>query len=124
MIPDPPWLRQAPPLDPPTAGGLPADEAEQIAAAWWEDEPHRALALMWESYAGSLEPEPAVASVTTGAQSVVYSGGGGGAFGRAQARAAWHWSRCTNLGSVPLAVASQPPEAVRWLTDDEVELEP
>jgi hypothetical protein len=114
---DPPWASWAPPLDPPTAGGLNADEAERIAAAWWADDPHRAAALMWESYAATLDPEPSVASVTTGAQSVVYSGGGGGAFGKASARAAWHWQRCASAGSVPVALTTALPEGPppNWL---------
>jgi hypothetical protein len=104
----PPWEAWAPPLDPPTAGGLPYGQAEAIAAAWWEREPHLAAALMWECYAAQLDPEAAVASVTTGAQSVVYSGaGGGGDFGKAAARAAWHRQRCPTLASVPVRVAAR-----------------
>lgn len=104
--PDPPWLAWAPPLDPPTAGGLPYDEAARIAAACWADDPHLAAELMWTSYAATLDPEPAVASVTTGAQSVVYSGAaGGGAFGRAVARAQWHHDQ-RGAQSVPIELTN------------------
>lgn len=91
VTPDPPWLAWAPPTDPPTTGGLPYSQAEAIAAACWPEDPHLCAAIQWEHYAAQLAPEPAVASVTTGAQSVVYSGAaGGGDFGKAAARAAWH----------------------------------
>ena len=50
----------APPLDPPTPGGLAAADAEAIALAWWHDDPHLAAALMWEPYAATLPPAPAV----------------------------------------------------------------
>jgi len=104
--PDPPWLAWAPKLDPPTAGGLPYEEAAQIAAACWADDPHLCAALQWEHYAARLDPEPAVASVTTGVQSVVYSGAaGGGEFGRAVARANWHYSQ-RGSQSVPVELTS------------------
>jgi len=104
---DPPWLAWAPPLYPPTAGGLPLAEAEQIAAACGDDR-HLAAELMWTSYAATLDPEPAVASVTTGVQSVVYSGAaGGGEFGRAVARANWHRDQ-RGAQSVPVELASVP----------------
>ena len=32
----PPWEAWAPPLNPPAAGGLPLDQAEAIADAWWD----------------------------------------------------------------------------------------
>ena len=106
MTPDPPWLAWAPKLDPPTAGGLPYSQAEAIAAACWDDDPHLAAELMWTAYAATLDPEPAVASVTTGAQSVVYSGAaGGGDFGKAVARAAWHRDR-RGAQSVPVELVS------------------
>lgn len=105
---EPPWVAWAPPTDPPTAGGLPIGQAEAIAAACWSDDPHLAAALMWESYAARLDPEPAVASVTTGAQSVVYRGAaGGGEFGRAVARAAWHRGQ-RGAQSVPVELAGVP----------------
>jgi hypothetical protein len=101
----PPWEAWAPPLDPPTAGGLPYGQAEAIAAACWDEDPHLCAALQWEHYAAQLVPEAAVASVTTGAQSVVYSGAaGGGDFGKAAARAAWHRSLRPTLASVPVRV--------------------
>ena len=67
------WRAWAPPIDPPTAGGLPEAEAQLIADAWWDDDPHEAAALMWEAYAALLPPAPAVAQVATGSQSVCYS---------------------------------------------------
>lgn len=92
------WQAWAPPLDPPKAGGLPADEAEAIAAAWWDSCPHLAAALMWESWAAMLPPAPAVASVATGAQNVAYSPALPlGEVGLAIARAAWHRSFCEGL---------------------------
>ncbi len=54
----PPWLSWAPPLDPPTPGGLAADDAEAIALAYWHDDPHLAAALMWEHYAATLPRPP------------------------------------------------------------------
>ena len=60
---------------------------------------------MWTAYAAQLAPEPAVASVTTGAQSVVYSGAaGGGEFGKAAARAPWHRDQ-RGAQSVPVELA-------------------
>jgi hypothetical protein len=97
------WRLWAPPLDPPTAGGLPEDEAALIAAAWWDADPHLAAALMWESYAATLPPGPAVAQVATGMQSVTYAPAiPVGDLGTAMARAAWHRSFTSGLGSVPL----------------------
>ena len=55
------WEAWAPPLAPPTDGGLPVDDAQAIADAWWEDDPHLGGAPMWESYAASLPPTPSVA---------------------------------------------------------------
>ena len=99
-----PWEAWAPPLDPPTAGGLPYDEAQRIAAAWWADDPHLAAALMWESYAATLDPTLAVSMVNTGAQSVSYgTARPGGEYGLAVARAEWHRSFTTAV-SVPLRV--------------------
>ena len=104
--PDPPWLAWAPKLDPPTAGGLPYDQAERIAAATWDDDPHLCAELMWTAYAATLDPEPAVASVSTGAQSVVYAGAaGGGEFGRAVARAQWHHDQ-RGAQSVPVELTN------------------
>jgi len=100
----PPWEAWAPPLDPPTAGGLPVGQAETIAAAWWADDPHLAAALMWESYAATLDPTLAVSMVNTGAQSVSYgTARPGGEYGLAVARAEWHRSFTTAV-SVPLRV--------------------
>ena len=97
-----PWESWAPPLFPPTDGGLPVEEAERIAAAWWDDEPHLAAALMWEAYAATMPPELAVAQVSTGAQSVSYGRATpGGDLGAALARAQWHRS-FTGAVSVPL----------------------
>ena len=63
----------APPLDPPAAGGLPVDQAQAIAAAWWDHDPHLCAALQWEHYAATLPMTPTVSQVATGAQSVSYS---------------------------------------------------
>jgi len=105
------WELWAPPLDPPTAGGLPADVAQIIADATWDVDPHLCAALQWEAYAAQLPPAPAVASVSTGAQSVTYSPPmPGGDAGMAMARAAWHRSLMGNGGTIPLDLAppSQP----------------
>ena len=104
----PSWESWAPPLAPPADGGLPVEEAEAIAAAWWDDDPHLAAALMWESYAATLPPTPAVSSVTTGYQSVSYGPPTpGGDLGLALARAAWHRSFTTGV-SVPLRAGRGP----------------
>jgi hypothetical protein len=102
-----PWESWAPPLDPPTDGGLPADQAQCIADAWWEESPHLAAALMWEAYAATLPPAPAVSQVSTGAQNVSYSPAvPGGALGLALSRAEWHRSFVTGgLVSAPLSLA-------------------
>jgi len=84
----PPWQLWAPPLDPPTTGGLPADTAQQIADANPNANPYLVAALMWESYAAQLPVAPATTSVNTGAQSVTYAGGGD-PFSLAIARANW-----------------------------------
>lgn len=98
----PSWESWAPPLFPPADGGLPVDDAQAIAAAWWDDDPHLAAALMWESYAATMPPALAVAQVSTGAQSVSYGRATpGGDLGAAMARAAWHRSFTTGV-SVPL----------------------
>ena len=97
------WRAWAPPIDPPTAGGLPEAEAQEIADAWWDDDPHEAAALMWESYAALLPPAPAVAQVATGSQSVSYSPPvPGGDYGLAVGRAAWHRSFVGSLHTAPL----------------------
>lgn len=99
------WESWAPPLDPPTAGGLPYAEAEAIAEAWWGTDRHLAAALMWEHYAATLAPELPVSMVTTGSQSVAYGQSiPGGEVGKAIARAAWHRSFAA-AGSVPLVRA-------------------
>ena len=114
MTASPPWVAWAPPLDPPTAGGLPYGQAEAIADACWADEPHLAAELMWTAYAAQLAPEAAVASVTTGAQSVVYSGAaGGGDFGKATARAQWHHDR-RGAQSVPVELARVLARSTAW----------
>lgn len=100
------WQAWAPPLDPPTDGGLPVDAAQAIADACWSADPHLCAALQWEAYAAMLPPAPSVAQVSTGVQSVTYSppmpGGGSGA---AMARAAWHRALMGSLASVPLDLA-------------------
>jgi hypothetical protein len=104
----PPWASWAPPLDPPTPGGLPTEEAEAIAAAYWDDDPHMCAALQWESYAATLPPSAAVSQVATGSQSVTYAPAlPGGEYGLAIARAAWHRSFCS-FATVPLVAV--PPD--------------
>jgi hypothetical protein len=101
----PGWRVWSPPLDPPTAGGLPYADAELIADLHWADDPHLCAALMWESYAATLPPGSAVSQVQTGAQSVTYSPAmPGGEYGQAISRATWHRSFLGNLVSVPLDV--------------------
>jgi hypothetical protein len=97
------WESWAPPLAPPTTGGLDRAEAQAIADAWWDDEPHLCAALMWESYAATLPPALAVAQVSTGVQSVSYGQATpGGELGLALGRAQWHRSMMGTLVSVPL----------------------
>jgi hypothetical protein len=106
------WRSWAPPLDPPTAGGLPVDQAGEIAAAYWAGDPHEAAALMWEAYAAGLPPTPTVAQVATGSQSVSYSPPiPGGDYGLAITRANWHRSMAGSLHTVPM-VADSP--VARW----------
>lgn len=101
------WRSWAPPLDPPTAGGLPEAQAEQVAAEWWDVDPHEAAARMWEDWAAILPISNAVSQVATGSQSVTYSPARpGGSYGEALARAEWHRSFAGTAGSVPLAAAS------------------
>jgi len=110
-----PWQAWAPPLDPPTTGGLPQDTAQAIADACWSTDPHLCAALQWEAYAAMLPPTPAVANVSTGAQAVSYSPPmPGGDYGLAMARAAWHRSLRGNAESAelvlaPPAISSVPP---------------
>ena len=104
--PGAPWAAWAPPLDPPTTGGLALADAAQIADAWWQTDPHLTAALMWESYAATLPPGPAVSQVQTGAQSVTYSPPvPGGEVGHAISRARWHRSFLGTLAAVPLDLA-------------------
>ena len=117
--PSVPWQSWAPPLDPPTDGGLPEDQAQDIADAWWDESPHLAAALMWEAYAATLPPSPSVSAVSTGVQNVSYSPAvPGGALGLALSRAEWHRSFVTGtLVSVPLQVAPvlpAPGEPPNW----------
>jgi hypothetical protein len=104
------WESWAPPLSPPTEGGLDRDEAQAIAGAVWVDggelAMHECAALQWTSYAATLPPAPAVSAVTTGAQSVVYGQPiPGGELGLAIGRANWHRSFLSGqLVSVPLQV--------------------
>jgi hypothetical protein len=101
----PPWVMWAPPLDPPTEGGMPFSVAQGIADEYWADEPHLAAALMWEWYAATLTPTAAVSSVNTGAQTVSYNPAApSGDYGLALARIEWHRSFLGSLVSVPLVV--------------------
>ncbi len=106
MIAGPSWEAWAPPLDPPTDGGLPIEEAQAIADAWWAESPHECAAEMWEHYAAILPPSLPVAQVATGMQSVSYGRAvPGGELGAAITRAAWHRSLLSGLISVPLSNA-------------------
>jgi hypothetical protein len=99
------WRLWAPPLDPPTSGGLPEHAARAIAT-WWDDDPHLCAALQWEAYAAMLPPTPTVAQVATGSQSVSYSPPvPGGDYGLAVSRAAWHRSMAGSLHTALLVPA-------------------
>ena len=99
---DPAWESWAPPLFPPTEGGLDRGEAQSIADAWWDEDRHVCAMLMWEFYAATLPPELPVAMVTTGSQAVSYGQPTpGGEVGAALARAQWHRS-FVSAGSAPL----------------------
>lgn len=102
-----PWEAWAPPIDPPTAGGLPADQAQCIADTWWDVEPHLAAALMWEAYAAMLPPTPTIWSASTGAQSIeMRPAQPVGTYGMAMQRAAWHRTFVTGqVVGVPMNVA-------------------
>ena len=103
--PVPTWVAWAPPLDPPTPGGLPYEMAAAIADQWWTVSPHLCAALQWEAYAGTLAPTPSVSVVNTGAQSVTYLPARPvGDFGDAMDRAAWHRAFLGDTFSVPLVV--------------------
>jgi hypothetical protein len=100
------WESWAPPLDPPTTGGMPYDVAAGIAALYWPGDPHLTAALQWEYYAATLPPSPAVSQVNTGAQSVSYDPAVPvGDYGAALERARWHRSFVADeMVSVPLVV--------------------
>jgi hypothetical protein len=100
----PAWESWAPPLDPPTAGGVPYDVAAEMAAEHWDSEPHLCAALQWEFYAAMQSPTPSVMSVSTGVQSIAYQPPAPtGEYGLAIARAQWHRSFIGSyLESVPL----------------------
>ena len=106
---DPLWVAWAPPLNPPTEGGLPRAIAEQIATlTGWPADQHWTAAEQWEAYAATLEPTPAVSQVATGVQSVTYSPAvPAGPFGLALARAQWHRTFLDSSGSVPLGLSHQ-----------------
>jgi hypothetical protein len=55
-------------------------------------DPHLAAALAWEAWAATLDAEPVVQSVSTGAQSATYSKGYS-KYSNAMERATWHRSR-------------------------------
>jgi len=107
MTASPPrWESWAPPMSPPHERGLDRDQAEAIAAAWWETDCHLASALMWEAYAAILPPALAVAQVATGGQSVSYGTAvPPGELGLALSRAAWHRALAATAGSVELVLA-------------------
>jgi hypothetical protein len=108
--PSPPWQPWAPPLDPPVDGGLPIAVAEGIADQFWLTDWYYAIGLMWEAYAAMLPLTPAVASVSTGAQSVNYDPPAPtGDYGSAIAKAEWYFSRSHSGGglvSIPLTTDS------------------
>jgi hypothetical protein len=109
-LPDPTWETWAPPLDPPTAGGLSADLAAQIADAYWATSPHLAAALMWEAYAAQLEPTQPVTSVSTGAQSVGFDPAAAtGPYGAALQQAEWHRSFLVDTYTVPMSLVGEYP---------------
>ena len=105
MSAGPPWQAWAPPLDPPTAGALSVDEAERIALAYWDQEPHLCAALLWESFAGPPAPDPHRGPGSHRVPVVSYSPPRpGGEYGTAIARAEWHRSFLGTLGSAPLVL--------------------
>jgi hypothetical protein len=100
------WQEWAPPLDPPTPGGLDRDQAQRIADACADESPHLCAALQWEHYAATLAATASVSQVTTGSQSLTYSPAQPtGDYGLALARASWHRSFLGTLHSVPLRLA-------------------
>lgn len=109
----PAWQAWAPPLDPPVDTGLPVATAQQIADANADASPYLIAALMWESYAAQLPVTPVATSVSTGSQSVSYSGGGD-AFSLAIARANWLRSMLGDLGSMPLSTDTATPWPFDW----------
>ena len=116
----PAWESWAPPLDPPVSGGLPQDQAQVIADAWWAEDPHLCAALQWEAYAATLPMTPTVSQVATGAQSVSYSPAlPGGSYGLAMARATWHRSFTTAV-SVPLELPPRPARVNRQVWEVEL----
>jgi hypothetical protein len=108
------WELWAPPLNPPVDGGLPAQFAQQIAEQHAACNPHLIAALLWEAYAGTLQPQASVQRVATGVQEVWYSAPGD-PVSAAMARAAWHRSFLTDMVSVPLKVTH--PNWHRWPVD-------
>lgn len=119
------WQAWAPPLDPPTSGGLPVADAEQIAALYWSSEPHLCAALQWEHYAATLPPGSAVSQVQTGMQSVTYNPPmPGGDYGLAISRARWHRSFLGTLVAVPLDLAPLDLAGLGELPWDGWEVEP
>jgi hypothetical protein len=108
-----PWELFGPPTDPPVEGGLPAALAAKIIAVE-RDCPWETAALLWDAYAAMLPPEPVALSVTTGAQSVGYGPGGGGAVGAARDRAAMLRDMCGTLVSVPLGADRPQAWPVDW----------
>jgi hypothetical protein len=100
----PGWAALAPPLDPPTDGGVPLAVAQGIADQFWPDHPYLTWGLMWEYYALMQPPVAAVASINTGVQSVAYTGGQS-PYDTYMARAQVFFDRAMgNLVSVPLTV--------------------
>jgi len=103
------WEVWAPPLDPPTSGGLSVTFAQQIAdLSLWPINPHLTAALQWESYAATLEPTSAVSTLSTGAQSVGFDPAAvPGPYGAAVRQAQWHRSFLGDTYSVQLRSTSE-----------------
>jgi hypothetical protein len=99
------WEVWAPPLDPPTEGGVPRQLAYDLADKFWPERPWLFGLLLWQFYAAMLDPSPSVSHVSTGSQSASYSPAQpGGDFGRALARIAFFERMLGDLHSIPLAV--------------------
>ena len=102
----PSWELWAPPLAPPADGGLPYAEAEAIASAWWDNDPHLCGAPPMGVVRGDDAPGAGRrAGLDRRSERVSYGQATpGGDLGAALARASWHRS-FTSAVSVPLRTA-------------------